>query len=31
VADENNKTYFRGPADENINGPTKIRFIFVGH
>ena len=23
--------YFRGPADENINGPTKIRIIFVGH
>jgi hypothetical protein len=31
VADKNNKTYFRRPADENINGPTKIRFIFVGH
>jgi hypothetical protein len=31
VADENKFLYFRGPADENSVGPTKIRIIFVGH
>jgi hypothetical protein len=30
VTDENKFLYFRGPADENIDGPTKIRIIFVG-
>jgi hypothetical protein len=31
VTDENEFLYFRGPADENSGGSTKIRIIFVGH